>query len=294
MADFVIAGLGELLWDVLPGGEALGGAPANFSYHVNSLGGRGVPVSTVGKDARGELAREILQKKGVTTDGIAVTPEYPTGWVDAVLDRDGVATYNFPPDVAWDHLQINDFSQKIRDSLDAVCFGSLAQRNDASRQAIYDYLDGIKSAKTLRVFDANLRQNFFTADVIEGSLRRADVLKLNDDELTTVGDMFFLQGSERDKLSQLRKRFTLELVILTRGDKGSLLLTEWDASDYPGIETNLRDTIGAGDSFTAAATIGYLQRKRLDDINEHANRVAAYVCTQPGAMPEIPRVLAMS
>jgi len=294
MAEFVIAGLGELLWDVLPQGAALGGAPANFSYHVNCLGGRGVPVSTVGDDARGKLATDVLREKGVTTDGIAVIPAYPTGWVDAVLDRDGVATYNFPPDVAWDHLQINDFAQKLRDNLDAVCFGSLAQRNEASRRAIYGYLDGIRSAKTLRVFDANLRQNFFTTDIIEGSLRRTDVLKLNDDELLTLGDMFFLQGSEREKLSQLRKRFTLELVILTRGGKGSLLLTEWDVSDYPGIETNLRDTIGAGDSFTAAATIGYLQRKRLDDINEHANRVAAYVCTQQGAMPEIPQALVMS
>ena len=294
MTTYNIAGLGELLWDVLPGGEVLGGAPANFCYHINSLGGRGVPISAVGADDRGIRALKVLQKKGVETDGITSIPDKPTGWVDAMVDGRGVATYSFPDDVAWDHLSLNAFSLSLQSSLHAVCFGTLAQRGAESRQAIYEYLDGLTASQAVRVFDINLRQNFYSQDILLESLKRTDILKLNDDELKVIRKLFTMTGSDVDVLSEIRKKYNLSMIILTRGGMGSVLLTAEKVSEQPGIETTMQDTIGAGDSFTAAATIGYLQGRDLDEINELASRLAAYVCTQKGAMPDVPGLFKMT
>ena len=283
-----IAGIGELLWDVLPDMEQLGGAPINFAYHVSALGAEAVAISTIGSDIRGENALKELQSRGVNTRYISILEQFDTGYVTARVDDKGVATYEFPDDVAWDHLAINPAAQACAAGLEAICFGTLAQRSDAARSAIHRYL-GTTSEKTIKVYDLNLRQNFYNRSVIETSLRLSTVLKLNDDELALVSALFRLSGAEHEQMEALRTHFDLELVILTKGSRGSILINGDEISRHQGFAAEVVDTIGAGDSFTAAVVIGLLSNKRLDEINEKANRLAAYVCSQPGAMPPVPQ-----
>ncbi len=290
MKKYTIAGIGELLWDVMGDIEEIGGAPINFAYHVTALGARGIAISTIGQDKRGKRAIAELHKRGLEVEAISYSDMHITGYVAATLDGKGVATYNFPDDVAWDHLDINSFAQKIQSQLDAVCFGSLAQRSHSSRRAIHLFLDDL-SDHTLKVFDVNLRQNFYSIEIIESSLQYADILKLNDEELPILAKLLHIEGPKNQRLSVLINRYNLKMAILSRGANGSILQTSEDFSEHPGITTPIVDTIGAGDSFTAAVTIGYLQQLDLNDINEKANRLAAYVCSQQGAMPPIPDFL---
>lgn len=288
MNQHKIAGIGELLWDVLPDAEQLGGAPINFAYHVSALGAEAVAISTIGSDNRGEKALKELQNRGVNTSYISVLDQFDTGYVTARVDGKGVATYAFPDDVAWDHLAINPAAQQCAAKLKAICFGTLAQRSESSRSSIQQYL-GTTSEKTLKVYDLNLRQNFYNREIIENSLKMCTVLKLNDDELTVISSLFLLTGSEHEQMEALRKHFDLELVILTKGSNGSILIERGEISRHSGLAAEVVDTIGAGDSFTAAVVIGLLSKKTLDEINEKANRLAAYVCSQPGAMPPVPQ-----
>lgn len=278
-----IAGIGELLWDVLPDSEQLGGAPINFAYHVSALGAEAVAISTIGNDSRGKKALKVLENNGVDTSYISVLEQFHTGYVTARVDGEGVATYEFPDDVAWDHLTVNPAAQQCAAELDAICFGTLAQRSESARLTIQGYLE-TTSEKAIKVCDLNLRQNFYSRTTIETSLRLGTVLKLNDDELAYVSSLFKLNGAEHEQLEALRKYFDLELVILTRGGNGSILITEDAISRHPGITAEIVDTIGAGDSFTAAVVTGLFFNKTLDEINEKANSLAAYVCSQPGAM----------
>ncbi len=287
MEKLTIAGIGELLWDVLPETEVIGGAPVNFAYHVTALGAKGVPISTIGRDSRGEKALEQLQKHDVDIAAISITEDFATGYVTATVDGNGKATYSFPDDVAWDHLLINDYAENLRSTLDAVCFGSLAQRAEHSRRAIHGFLDSLRR-ETVRVFDINLRQDFYSRQIVESSLERTDILKLNEEELPILVDILELKGASDHWLPALVERYGLQMAILSRGDKGSLLQTPVSYSEHSGIITHIEDTIGAGDAFTAAATIGYLRGWGLDDINEQANRIAAYVCSQRGGMPPMP------
>jgi len=290
MEKFTIAGIGELLWDVLPEAEVIGGAPVNFAYHVTALGAKGIPVSTVGNDARGRKALEELQKRGVNTSAISMTEDFATGYVTATLDSEGKASYNFPDDVAWDHLQINEYAENLQNLFDAVCFGSLAQRSEHSRRAIYGFLDTL-GKETVKVFDINLRQEFYSEKVIVDSLKRTDILKLNEEELPILAALIDLNGPSDKWLQVLIEEYHLQMAILSRGGSGSLLLTPHSSSDHPGVVTHIKDTIGAGDSFTAAVTIGFLQGLPLNEINENANRIAAYVCSQRGGMPPMPDLL---
>ena len=287
MRKFTIAGIGELLWDVLPETEVIGGAPVNFAYHVTALGARGIPISTIGRDPRGEKALVELQKRGVDIAAISISDEFVTGYVSATVDEEGKATYSFPDEVAWDHLMVNEYAENLRSVLDGICFGSLAQRSEHSRRAIHGFLDTLRP-ETVKVFDINFRQNFYSKQVIESSLRRTDILKLNEEELFILARLLELKGSSDKWLPALIKLYRLEMAILSRGDSGSLLMTPEKSSEHSGIVTHVEDTIGAGDSFTAAATIGYLRGMALDDINEQANRIAAYVCSQRGGMPHVP------
>lgn len=290
MGKYLIAGIGELLWDVLPDAELLGGAPVNFAYHVRALGAEGVPVSTVGDDVRGHKALAELKNRGIDTSAISLDSMHPTGYVLVQLDKAGGASYDFPDEVAWDHLQINSYGHRIQKKLDAVCFGTLAQRSEISASTLFTYLGGVED-KTLKVFDINLRQDYFSRSIITQSLKAADILKLNDDELPVL--MNFLGGSADSAIffQNLLKDFALEMIILTKGGQGSLLVTPKGLSQYRGIPVSIADTIGAGDCFTAAATIGYLEGLALEEINRKANVVASYVCTCPGAMPDIPKEL---
>jgi len=284
---FTVAGIGELLWDVLPTEEKLGGAPINFAYHAAALGAEGIPISSIGNDTRGNKALDFLAAKHLDTRCISISDDLPTGFVTIELDNAGVARYHFPDHVAWDQLTINQASQSVADRLHAVCFGTLAQRSASSRTTITRYLHTLP-AETKRVVDLNLRQDFYSRDIIETSLELCSILKLNDDELATLAPMFGLSGSIPEQLHSLLREHHLELVIMTRGADGSILLSERELSDHPGTATTVVDTIGAGDSFTAAVTIGLLLQRPLDEINETASRLAAYVCSQSGAMPDIP------
>jgi fructokinase len=288
MKQAKIAGIGEILWDVLPDSEQLGGAPINFAYHVSALGAEAVAISTIGNDSRGKSALKELRKRGINTSYISISEQFDTGYVTARVDGKGVATYEFPDDVAWDHLAINPAAQQVAGELKAICFGTLAQRSASARFTIQHYL-GTTSEKTVKVCDLNLRQNFYNRAIIETSLKICTVLKLNDDELTLISSLLLRNGAEHEQMEALRKHFDLELVILTKGNNGSILITRDEISRHLGFAAEVVDTIGAGDSFTAAVVTGLLRNKTLDEINEKANRLAAYVCGQPGAMPPVPQ-----
>lgn len=284
----VIAGVGEILFDIVGDSEELGGAPINFAYHATRLGAEGYAISTIGDDERGRRALAELSRRNVPTSCITTIAGYATGYVLALLDEAGVASYQFPEDIAWDHLTINDTATELAPRLDAVCFGSLVQRGEHSRRELSRYLQMLPE-KTLKVFDINLRQNFYSADVLMSSLGLADIIKLNDEELPVMAELSAIAGNETELLNQLVDRYDLTLAVLTRGDRGSLLVRQGEVSDHPGIRTErIGDTIGAGDAFTAATVISLLNDYSLADINEKANRVAAWVCSQKGAMPEMP------
>lgn len=287
--EFTGAGIGEILWDMLPQGKKLGGAPANFSYHFSALGGHGLPVSRIGNDKLGREALETLKSHGLDTGHISIDPSRPTGRVDVRVDAAGVASYTFPDKVAWDHLAIGPDDLELASSLDAVCFGTLAQRGEKSRNAIREFLRYAK--KALKIFDINLRGSFFSKELISRSLELADVLKINDEELAVVSRMFSLGRKKRNALRSLIKDFGLELAVLTRGHAGSLILSMDEESDMPGKEVDVADTVGAGDAFTAAMALARLSGMGLGEINAYASRVAAFVCTQHGAMPEMPEHL---
>ncbi len=221
---------------------------------------------------------------------IALDPDHPTGTVQAVLDAQGVASYTFPDNVAWDFLTPDKADLALAGQVDALCFGTLAQRAPASRQTLRALLHAAPNA--LKIYDINLRQNFFDSGLIRASLGLADILKLNDDELVILTDMFCLPKDEHSALDQLVRRYDLKLAALTRGGKGSLLLAPGATSDLPGQSAaTVVDTIGAGDAFAAAMTLAYLDGDSLDEINRYASQVAGVVCGRPGAMPEMPETL---
>lgn len=290
MASYKIAGIGEILFDILGESEKIGGAPINFVYHASAFGAMGIAVSSVGNDRRGRKALDELKKRNLDIDCISIDQRHPTGYVSVRLDDQGIASYQFPDDVAWDHLSLNRQAMAIAPELDAVCFGSLAQRSPVSRQAILGFL-AQASDKAMKVFDVNLRQNFYTQKTIIESLQLADIVKLNEEELPVLAGMLDISGGDGARLEAVVKHFRLKLAVLTRGSRGSLLVSPEDSSEHPGFApTQIADTVGAGDSFAAVATIGMLNGEDLQTINTRANRVAAYVCSRSGAMPDISEI----
>jgi fructokinase len=289
----VIVGLGEALWDKLPGGKQLGGAPANFAYHAAALGARGFVASRVGDDDAGREITARLDALGLDRTHVGSDRDHPTGRVDVRVDARGVPEYVIHQPVAWDYLPADAPLLDLASRADAVCFGTLAQRSAVSRRTIRSFLRATKPS-CLRVFDINLRQSFFSRDVIEESLRASDVLKLNDAELPVVSRLLDVAGEGMTALRGLMDRYPLRVVALTRGPRGSLLVCrDGRTSDHPGAPvSNVADTVGAGDAFTAALVLGVLANRDLERINAAANRLAAYVCTKPGATPPIPAALA--
>lgn len=287
MADApTVIGLGEILWDVFPEGKQLGGAPLNFSHHGAQLGADAYPVSAVGADANGEEIRQILAAKNLPDIHVQTDPTHPTGRVNVTL-RDGKPTYEILRDVAWDNIRFTPALAELAARANAACFGSLAQRNSVSRHSIHAFLDAMRP-ESLRIFDINLRQDFFNREIVESSLRRANILKLSDEELPVLTAMFDLPGDVSAQLRHLLERFNLQLVAYTRGGAGSLLVTAGETSDHLGFPTEVIDTVGAGDSFTATLCMGLLQNLPLAEINRHASQVAAFVCSQSGATPQLP------
>lgn len=288
---YILVGLGEILWDMLPEGKQLGGAPANFAYHTQELGAKGLVVSCVGSDELGTEILGLVKKLGLCCDYIAVDGEHPTGTVTVKLDENGKPDYTIHENVAWDYIPFSNRLSKLAQAADAVCFGSLCQRCDVSGRTVREFLAATKP-DCLRIFDINFRQSYFNAEIVEALLEVSNVLKINDEELLVLARMLNITGTETEILTRLTERFSLKLIALTKGDKGSCLFTAGKISNHPGFPVEVADSVGAGDSFTAALALGMLQGNQLDDINEHANRVAGFVCSKNGATPKLPRTIA--
>jgi len=285
-SSFTVVGLGELLWDLLPDGKQLGGAPANFAYMTALLGDRGIVASRVGTDRLGQEAMWRLASSGLDISSVQQDMQHATGTVRIELDSRGQAAYQFVPDVAWDHLQWTPEWKELAESADAVCFGSLAQRSEESRAAIRNFLASVRPG-TLRIFDVNLRQNFFSAAVLRESAAQADILKLNREEapklLQCLGRRF---ENDLSAARWLASEFAIRIVCMTRGPKGSLLLAASEQDEHPGFAVKVADTVGAGDAFTAALLYHALRGASLRAMNEAANQLGAWVASQEGAMPE--------
>jgi fructokinase len=290
---YKIAGIGELLWDVLPEGRQLGGAPCNFAFHSLQAGIDSYVVSAVGKDTDGEDILHVMDQLELTRSFVQITPDYPTGTVTVKLDQAGIPDYIIHEDVAWDHIQWSEEIELLAKDVDAVCFGSLAQRNTVSKKTMVRFLEYTKP-DCLRVFDINLRQTFYNPEGIVESLEFANVLKLNEDELPIVGEFLGYNGDEESLLLQIMENYHLQLIAYTKGSLGSLLVTREGKSfcKVPVIE--VADTVGAGDSFTAILVAGMLNGIELKTIHYTATDVAAYVCTQHGATPTIPEKIIKS
>jgi len=285
MKPFKVAGIGELLWDLLPAGKQLGGAPCNFAYHASRAGCESFVISALGTDGLGEEILALFDEHALDKRYVQQTGDFPTGTVTVSLDASGIPSYIIHENVAWDNIVWNGSLETLAKSMDAVCFGSLAQRNPVSQLTILNFLKATRP-DCLRVFDINLRQAFYSVPVIVQSLELSNILKLNEDELPVVADLLTLQGNDDELMTQLMQQFKLKMIVLTKGDKGSFLRTEEELSFMEVPKVKIADTVGAGDSFTAVIVAGLLQNHNLKTIHENATRVAAFVCTQNGAMPE--------
>lgn len=290
----IVVGMGEALWDVLPDGKKIGGAPANFAFHAGQAGMDSRVVSAVGKDALGEEALATLEGKGLNIEAVARV-DFPTGVVNVSLGEQGIPQYDICEGVAWDNIPFTPALANLARQAQAVCWGSLAQRNEVSRKTIFSFLDAMPSdEERLKVFDINLRQQFYTLEIIEASCRRANVLKINDEELVLVSEMLRLgAGSPEVLCRSLMERYGLRILVLTCGANGSYVFTPVETSYRVTPKVQVADTVGAGDSFTATLVGELLRNTPVGVAHEHAVEVAAYVCTQQGAMAEWPDSLRM-
>jgi len=343
----LVLGIGEILWDLLPEGKHVGGAPANFAFHVAQLGADGRVVSCVGGDPLGDELLEVLRTRGLSTDGVAVLPDRPTGTVTVEVDAHGKPTFTIHQGVAWDHMPTTDTMLDWARQAAAVCYGTLFARSETSRATLLRLLDATPP-DCLRVFDVNLRQHYYDAKTLTIGLEAANVLKLNDEELPIIARLLRIgsefddamaegdiipehetpesvfdeetttppgRGSAEDTvisrrsdchpcgdcgdvdatviavIQALLSRFSLKLVALTRGARGSMLVSPTECRSHPGVSTDVADTIGAGDAFTAAMTVGLLGGTPLETIAARANQLAAYVSSQKGATPTLPEGL---
>lgn len=285
--SLLVVGMGEALWDMLPEGRKLGGAPANFAYHVSQFGLDTRVVSAVGDD---ELGNEILANFAEKQLDCQIEKvAYPTGTVQVTLDEKGVPCYEIKEGVAWDNIPYTSALENLAKQTHAVCFGSLAQRNAVSRETINRFIDQMpEDENVLKIFDINLRQHFYSKELIEASLKKSNVLKINDEELVVVGEMFgFADIDFQDKCWILLAKYNLKMLILTCGTEGSYVFTPGEVSFLETPQVQVADTVGAGDSFTGAFVAAILSGKTVKDAHRLAVDVSAFVCTQNGAMPEL-------
>lgn len=280
-----VIGMGEVLWDLLPDGKILGGAPVNFAYHAMQLGAIGVAVSSVGNDELGHEIMDSVNSKGIV-NCIAVN-NYPTGTVGVTL-KDGKPDYTIYENVAWDFIELTPEAIQMIKQADAICFGTLAQRSAVSHEAIQKALK-LSLENCLKVYDINLRQNYYSKELIRESLSVANVFKINDDEVELFKHLFGMEGSETEVCLKIKETYSLEYLALTKGDQGSYLFHADEISFVETPKVLVQDTIGAGDSFTSAMVMGILNKKPLNQIHAKAVEISAFVCTQKGATPEIPK-----
>lgn len=284
----MIVGMGEALWDVLPEGKKIGGAPANFAYHVSQFGFNSRVVSAVGDDKLGNEILENFSEKNLNFM-IEKVP-YPTGTVQVELDAEGVPCYDIKEGVAWDNIPFTPALEELAKQTRAVCFGSLAQRSVVSRETINKFLDTMPDdGGQLRIFDINLRQSFYTKEILCNSMERCNILKINDEELVTVSRMFGYPGIDlQDKCWILLAKYNLKMLILTCGVNGSYVFTPGEISFVETPKVEVADTVGAGDSFTATFVAAILKGKKVSEAHKLAVEASAFVCTQNGAMPVFP------
>lgn len=287
----LVVGMGEALWDVLPEGKKLGGAPANFAYHVSQFGLDSRVVSAVGDDKLGMEILDNFREKELNSM-IEIVP-YPTGTVQVELDAAGVPCYDIKEGVAWDNIPFTSALEDLAHNTRAVCFGSLAQRSVVSRETINRFLDAMpQDSDVLKIFDINLRQSFYTKEILCNSFRKCNILKINDEELVTVSRLFGYPGIDlQDKCWILLAKYNLKMLILTCGVNGSYVFTPGEVSFVETPKVNVADTVGAGDSFTAAFVASLLKGLSIRDAHKLAVQTSAYVCTQNGAMPVLPDYL---
>ena len=284
----IVVGMGEALWDILPEGKKIGGAPANFAYHVSQFGLPSCVVSAVGNDSLGKEIVDNLTSKGLNHH-INEVP-YPTGTVQVEIDQAGIPQYDIKENVAWDNIPYTASLRELAQNTRAFCFGSLAQRNVVSRETIQSYLDAMpQTDDTLVVFDVNLRQGFYSKEILCTSMQRCNILKINDEELVTVSRMFGYPGIDlQDKCWILLGKYNLRMLILTCGINGSYVFTPGRVSYQPTPKVEVADTVGAGDSFTAAFIASLLRGKSVAEAHKVAVETSAFVCTKNGAMPILP------
>jgi fructokinase len=286
-STFKVAGLGEVLWDCFPDHQRLGGAPINFARHVQQLGLQSHAVTCVGRDELGEQAVDELAKGGLATDLVFQHATLPTGNVQVVLDASAKPSYAITENVAWDEIPCPQSLLDVAASLDAVSFGTLALRSEVSRETISQTIAAMPS-ESLKILDVNLRAPFYSKPVVDHALELANVLKLSDEELVVLATYYDLTGEVEDQLRALQQRFKLRLIAYTMGADGSILMTSDELNRADAVKVLPVDSVGAGDSFTAALCVSFLSDRPLTVCNELANEVAAYVCSQHGAVPHLP------
>ena len=283
----IVIGIGELLWDLLPSEKQLGGAPANFTFHAQQLGAKGYIISVVGSDDSGNEIVDLLVQKGMHVDFIARHGKVPTGTVTVKLDTNGTPGYVIHENVAWDHIPFDPSICRVVEKASAFCFGTLAQRNADSLNTIQSLLKILPSS-CLVVFDVNLRQHYFTKELIEFSLGYAHILKLNAEELSVISKLLEISGSEEEQLEFLLNAYHLQLIALTKGAGGSLLYSRQDVNWLNTPKVEVADTVGAGDAFTAALVMSLLKRLPVKTAHQNATNVSAYVASRHGGMPDFP------
>ncbi len=287
----IIVGLGEALWDMLPEGKKIGGAPANFAYHVSQFGLESCVVSAIGNDALGNEILDVFHEKNLKYQLEKVN--FPTGTVQVELNAEGVPCYEIKEGVAWDNIPFTEALQTLALSTRSVCFGSLAQRSSVSRETINRFLDTMPDGEgQCKIFDINLRQNFYDKEIIESSLNKCNILKINDEELVIISRMFGYPGIDlQDTCWKLINKYELKMLILTCGTNGSYVFASGEVSFLETPNVNVVDTVGAGDSFTAAFCASIIKGKSVREAHKLAVDVSAYICTQSGAMPVLPETL---
>jgi fructokinase len=286
----LIVGLGEVLWDLLPSGKVLGGAPANFAYMAHLLGDRGVVASRVGDDALGQEACAVMASLGLSTQYIQQDCQHETGFAEVAIDDVGQPMFTIKESVSWDFLEWTQAWEGLARKADVICFGSLAQRSAISATTVGRFLRASRP-EALRIFDVNLRQKYYSNDILERSLQYADVLKLTDHELIHLtSSLGFKASGEEESARQLLQECDLKLVCVTRGSRGSLLVSYEETVEHPGIAVKVVDSVGAGDAFTACLAHHLVRGRSLEEISEFANRLASWVATQVGATPSVDRM----
>lgn len=284
--SYTVVGLGELLWDIFPEGKQLGGAPANFAYMTSLLGDRGIVASRVGDDELGHEAKQRLETLGLQTSFVQLDARRPTGTVNVSIDPAGQPTFKITRSVAWDAFEWTPQWRLLAQRTDAVCFGSLAQRCPESRETIRAFLKGMRPDAT-RIFDVNLREEFYSAEILSESAMLAEIIKVNHEELPVLAKLLGIPFiyDERRAAQWLRDKYGTKLVCMTRGARGSLLVGEDEISEHSGYRVYVADTVGAGDAFTAALVYHYLRHGSISTFNEAANRMGSWVASQTGATP---------